>query len=637
MQMDWQTRLLCEVLYGETFLKMSELVNQMQVSEKTVRGLLNRIDEFLEGQGAVLERKYGEGYRLSVTDQETFDRFWEQQPKRYVPATSQRRAQYMAAGLILSGDYVKVEEFCERFYVSRKVISADLKQTERIFAMFDLTLERKPRYGIRLVGSEFSRRQCLAFLLRHAGKHLPQDVSREFLTEETAARILAEGLNAGSYEIFDEDFSELVLQLRLEMFRFQRGFLVTLEEFDGQDYLQEKDIQTAERCAQALERAQGIVLPVAEIKYLAVQFSGKRGFYTVNDENLVVDMEINRLVNEILDYVYEMFSLDFSRDFDLQTALRKHMVSLRVRLKYHLTLKNSMLEEIRKIYSFSYAVAAQAATVLASYFHTIVPEAEIGYLALCFALAMERRKKTRYRRNIVLVCATGGGTAKLFEYRFRECFEDYLNQVTVCSSLELEKIDFKDIDCIFSTVPIPVRVPVPVYQIQYFLDNAHIKQVKNILQDVKEEGSAARYFPEDLFFRDLEGSSRKEVLEYLCTLVEQRRRLPADFKDQVFKREEMMQTDLIPMVAMPHPYRPMSDETFVSVAVLKKPIYWHMNQVQVVFLLSISSGREDLEHFYKTSLGLMMNEEAIKRLISEKDYGTFLELLNEAEKQAHSG
>ena len=87
---------------------------------------------------------------------------------------------------------------------------------------------------------------------------------------------------------------------------------------------------------------------------------------------------------------------------------------------------------------------------------------------------------------------------------------------------------------------------------------------------------------------------------------------------------------------MPHPCLPMTDETFVAVAVLKKPVYWHMNQVQVVFLLSISKGREDMEHFYKTALGLMMNEEAIKRLASEKSYSAFLEMIREAERQARS-
>ena len=43
-----------------------------------------------------------------------------------------------------------------------------------------------------------------------------------------------------------------------------------------------------------------------------------------------------------------------------------------------------------------------------------------------------------------------------------------------------------------------------------------------------------------------------------------------------------------------------------------------------------------MEHFFKTALGLMMNEEAIKRLVSEKSYSAFLEMIREAERQARS-
>lgn len=636
MQMEPQIKLLFDSLYGKDFLKIGELVGKMQVSEKTVRTLLNRLDELLRKNGAEVERRYGEGYRIRVYDREALTSFLEQQLQRYVPGTPEQRARYMAAELTLTGDYAKIEQLCQRFFVSRKTITSDLKQTERILEMFELKLERVPRHGIRVQGGELNCRQCLVFLLRHSGSHLYRELSRSFMPEKQAVEILAEGLHAGHYEVYDDELSELVLQFRLGLYRYQKNCPVSLGEFDDQDFLQEKDIAAAEKCAEVLKKSLGICLPVTEIKYLAVQFSGKRGLYEDRKENIVVDMEINRLVNEMLDYVYELFKLDFSRDFDLQTALRMHMVSLQVRLKYHLPLKNSMIREIREVYSFSYAVATQAAMVLSAHFHTIVPEAEIGYLALCFALAMERRKKTRCKRNIVLVCATGGGSAQLFEYRFRECFADYLDQVYVCSSLDLEKMDFSRIDYIFSTVPITVRVPVPVYQVQYFLDHSHIRRVRSILSQTGAGAGTARYYPEDLFFAELEGADRKEVLEYLCTLVTQRRKLPDDFTDQVFKREEMMQTDMIPMVAMPHPCRPMSEETFVAVAVLKKPIYWYMNQVQVVFLLSISNGKEDMENFYKTTLGLMMNEEAVRRLIAEKSYPVFLELLKEAENRAKS-
>lgn len=180
-------------------------------------------------------------------------------------------------------------------------------------------------------------------------------------------------------------------------------------------------------------------------------------------------MEINQLVNRMLESVKQTYNLDLASDFDLNTSLRLHMVSLRIRLQYRLKMDNPILKEIKEVYSFPYAVAAHASTVLSEYFHTIVPEAEIGYLALCFALSLKRQDRQRYKRNILLVCASGSGSAKLFEYRFREMFGDYLDRVEACDIGSLASWDFSNIDYVFSTVPVKTAIPVPVCQVQYFL------------------------------------------------------------------------------------------------------------------------------------------------------------------------
>nr|WP_297280315.1 PRD domain-containing protein [uncultured Butyricicoccus sp.] len=108
-----------------------------------------------------------------------------------------------------------------------------------------------------------------------------------------------------------------------------------------------------------------------------------------------------------------------------------------------------MLKEIKETYSFPYAMAAQACTILAEYFHTIVSENEIGYIVICIALSIERKKKTTNRRNIVLICESGTGSAKLFQYRFEEAFKDYLNRVEVCDIYSLPDKALFEVDYIF--------------------------------------------------------------------------------------------------------------------------------------------------------------------------------------------
>lgn len=68
----------------------------------------------------------------------------------------------MLNDLLSRVDWITLDDLSEILYVSRNAISGDLKRVEAQLAKFDLKLERRPHYGIRVSGSEMSRRLCLA-------------------------------------------------------------------------------------------------------------------------------------------------------------------------------------------------------------------------------------------------------------------------------------------------------------------------------------------------------------------------------------------------------------------------------------------------------------------------------------------
>ena len=276
-------------------------------------------------------------------------------------------------------------------------------------------------------------------------------------------------------------------------------------------------------------------------------------------------------------------------------------------------------------------MAAHASTVLSEYFHTIVPEAEIGYLALCFALSLKRQDRQRYKRNILLVCASGSGSAKLFEYRFREMFGDYLDRVEACDIGSLASWDFSNIDYVFSTVPVKTAIPVPVCQVQYFFDRHNAGEVERLLKSSRK-GGIRSYFDRSLFFTNIKGNSREEILHELCGCIRRVRELPPDFEDSVRKRENLMQTDFCPQIAIPHPYQPVTKDTFVCVALLEKPVLWHIYEVQVVFLLSVSVNKENLEEFYRIAPSFMMDEGCMNHLLETRSYDTLMDIIDWAER-----
>lgn len=633
MQMDERLDALLAVLSEETYLNVESIAKKLQISERTVRMQVNQLKELLEQNGADIERRRNLGLRIQVKDRETYQAFMKGKTSPVYPQTGRQRVEYIIALFFVSSAYIKAEELCEKMYISRKTLSLDLKTVEQYLNRYHLELERKPYYGLRMCGSEFAKRICLCAVFYEFRDQWIQEIQRELKDSELIRSVILDSVKQCGYTIYEMDIPNIVLQIQIAIYRQEQGFFIRMEEITDSGFLQESDIYAARLCAEGLRSSLNITIPIPEIKYIAIQLSGKKRVVESDKGNLVIDMEINQLVNQMLNRVQEAFSLDFSSDFDLNATLRQHMVPLRIRLQYGLRIDNPILQEIKSNYSFPYVVAAHASTVLSEYFHTIVPEAEIGYLALCFALSMKRQDQERHRHNILLVCASGAGSAKLFEYRFREVFGEYLDKVETCNIESLARKDFSQVDYVFSTVPVSVSIPVPVYEVQYFFERHNVAEVERILKHSGRKGIET-YFDKTLFFTDIKGDTREQVLHELCRRIGEVRSLPEGFENAVLERENLMQTDLCPHIAIPHPYRPMTETTFVSVGILEKPVWWHHYEVQIVFLLSISSKKEEnLEDFYRVAPRFMMDEKRMEYLIQTKSYDTLLELIHWAEQE----
>lgn len=626
---DFKLYKLLSYLSENEFITISTLSIKTRRSEKTIRKLISELGEIIEKNGAVIEKKYGKGIRISIKDRLTYNKFLMENEKNFFYDSSEDRIKYMLFILLFKNQYIKIEDLCEKLFASRKTISTDLKQVDEFLKEYHLILERKPYHGILVNGQELRYRQCLMDYIKNLGR-CGNQIRQKFFEDESVIKYhIVKKLDNYGYRIYESELKDVVLQIQIALYRISNGYEMT--EFDNNLLLNEIDIDTAKACAESLKTINSkYEFSITEVKYIAILISGKKREYSSEYDNIVIDIEINKLVNDMLASVFKVFNVDFYQDFELQTLLRKHMFALRVRLQCHMQFKNPMLKEIKEIYSFPYAMAAQACTVLAEYFNTIVSEDEIGYIAMCMALSTERRKKILNKRNIILVCESGAGSAKLFQYRFEEAFGDYLDKVEVCDVHSLLKKNLNEIDYIFSTVPIEFNVPVPIYQVQYFFDNHSVGRVKKLLKDFPSE-SILKYFRKELFFTDIKGNTKDEVLHNLCLSISKKVNVPKEFEDFVMKRELIMQTDFGNYVAIPHPYSPITEETFVSVAILEKPIDWFLHKVQVIFLLSISVNKENLENFYNISPMFMLDEKFINTLIREKSYEILISTIRKIE------
>ena len=286
---------------------------------------------------------------------------------------------------------------CDFLYISKGTLTNTLRQVEETYQKYGITVHKKPGYGIRVEGSEFNLRQCMVDVF--VKQDSLEGIGRRHQTDEieTLGKMVYQCLKKYEIELSEITYNDFVEHIYVAMRRIRQEKYV---EPQAADMLGRKEKQFVEELTELVGAHYQIRFSQDEKNYLALQLAGK--VYIDSEwnedskeqENFVMESEIDRLVTEMLDMIYREFHVDFRNDFHLRMKLNRHMVPFVLRMKYHMILRNPMLEEIRKNYVLSYTMASQAAIALGEYFQQSISEDEIAGLAEIFELALEQQEQT---------------------------------------------------------------------------------------------------------------------------------------------------------------------------------------------------------------------------------------------------
>ena len=611
---------LLSVLDETDYKTSNEIAAALSLSNKTVQKLLRELDEELAGNGASVEVKHRTGFRLCVTDREQFQSLSGRQ--QALPTDMADRVRYILNRLVASGDYLRLGDLEQELYISRNTLSACMKRVEEILQKYHLSLERRARYGFKLAGTEFYKRRFVTTYLQVQDLEIPR-----------LSECIRTSLKRQNFSISDFALRNLIVHLHVAVKRMESSQYISEDTLDIRELQRQPEYRVAARLVADLEQELMVRFPEPEIAYITIHLAGKQMQQRNQVSNIVIKPEISEIVDEMLVEVYKKTNFDYRNDLELKMALCQHLIALEVRARYHMELKNPLLKEVKQTYSSAFAIAIEAAVVLNRRFHTRLSEHEIGYIAFCFALAQERRETSLEKKNILLVCATGKGSAKLLQYKYEKEFGDCIDQLVCCDATELEDMDFSRIDYIITTVPISVKVPRPILEVQYFLDQQEISNLRATLFEGERAGEVMQFYPENLFIPYLEAVSRAEVIDKMCRHIAQTRPIPEHFARLVMQREEAARTEFGNLVAMPHPSENVSAETFVCVAILDQPILWEDKKVQVVFLVSVEKDlNRSIQSFYHTTAEFFLNRDCIQGLIRSRSYAWFKERIKQLEE-----
>ena len=580
------------------YVSAQELAAPLNISLRTLRELIRENKDDIEREScAKLIYKNNFGYALEVHDATHFHAYLEQahqalQERQYaLPDTAEGRVEWIIRQLLVIKSPVRIEDLAEHLYVSRSTLVQDLKVVRQKLEEYGLELDTKPKGGLVLCGSEKSIHNCISdyffydyFYESHVFGQMPLgSFTRRY--QSVVEDVVKEVLHRNQYRMTDVGMHNLVIHILISLFREVNG---TYKKTMSSSVRQEDhplEFAMCKEIAVEIERRTGFVVPVENYDYMVIHMLGTRVF-EAGDERLITAETIN-LVRHILNAILDAYGIDFFADIELFTMLCTHIEPMMERLKNEVKMRNPLLHGIKQDNPVGYDLAAFSANLIAKEYHVPVDENEIGYLALHFSLALERRKQMD-RKNVLVVCASGVGISKMMKYRLQQLFGERIDRLDSAGVADLENMNLDAFDLIISTVPLSLKTKGRVVVVQYNLSIDDQREVDHaLLQDETLESVIYRVFDKDLYFMQLDETFDMRVIHVLCKKLKEKINVPDTFEAHVIAREKLSSTVIGNGIALPHPDILMLEESRVVVAHLKNPVQWGKEKVSWVFLLAI--------------------------------------------------
>lgn len=607
----------------KSYINSIELADMLGVSSRTVKRDLKEISEILKDNGAEVEAT-NQGYRLIINEDELFSQFIDENISSSAEVSGKKSDKVNGIlELLLSNLYINQDKIADELYISRSSINKVMMDVKNILSEYKITIQNKPHYGYILEGNEIDIRNCMVRFLTQRKEDNSILISNRLVgfKEEDYYNLLEEIKN-----IFkdlkirknDIEINYITRYIVISIFRVKYNCEIVLDD-NINISLDNSIISASKTIAKKIKERFKVEFTFEDILYIS---------YIIGNNHIEIKelddsgISVEQMVIYAIDKIKNEYDIDFFRDGTLLKGLINHLYTSYSRYCLNVTLDNPLINLIKSKYIEAYNYSILFSKVFKEEYGISMTEEDIGYIALHFAASLERAIMNNSLKAII-VCSSGVGTAELLKTRITKKFQNIAIK-GVYPAYILDSLELSDIDLIISTVNLEgVSLEKEVINVSPLLTDEDEEKINEHVKKQRDYDYLQNLMSDDLFFINIEASSKEEVIEIMTKTMIERDIITEEIKEQILKREEMSSTEITNLVAIPHCIAKENKNSVLAIGILKRPIMWDKSQVQIVFLgvldPQVKQNRKVFSMLYK----LTKKVDKIKELVSIDELSYF--------------
>lgn len=598
-------------------VSLQVFTDQFHLSLRSIQTDIAEIKETIKEHGLYIENNKN-CICMSITNQETANIFMNSIIQDYnlnqFFEDQSSRISYIISKLLDSNDYLKSADLADEMYISRSQISNDIKLAKNMLSSYHLTLISKPYYGIKIIGKENDIRNYIIQEKLKIKNLVCDEITHSFSSHEhidDINNIVIKILTHSHYIISDIALQNLILHIVTAVNRIKSGHLIHMDSLNISPvyaHVIEISKNILEKCADIYN----FEFNDDEIFFLALNLYGKREF----DKQEFITDEINNLVFLGLYKIKEIFGLDFTSNLNLRISLGLHILPLLTRINTNMQLRNIMTFNIKQKYTLAYDLAS-------TFTNTIIPsdkkilDDEIAYVALHFVNYIDENSPQKKKRMLIISSLRRSETILLQNNILRNF--PSIKEVKIIPKNSLSTTNVNNYNVICTTENDIFINNNKIQKISYFFNDTDIKKIELLLDGFNGPKDILDCFSEDLFYYG-DAPSKNAVIKRLYEMAYKQGLADEKLYHSIMNHENVTSTYFGNYLAIPHPEIFLSETSFISVAILPKPILWDDEYVDIVFLVSIQKNNPNAFKLWSYLSFLISNNTTLEEIKKEPTF-----------------
>lgn len=616
-----ELNIINDLIESNEYLSMEYFIDKYSVSKRTLQNDFSYLTRVSQEKGFTLVKKRGKGYILEVINEEKLNQFI-----KYLKGIANRpevNVENIAAYITLQEDYITIDKIVEKLESSRSLINKYKRNVDEYLKKYNLTVERKPRYGLKMNEDLRERKNLLTELYLKENEIVKEYIDKFIGIRFTAIKkALIKEIKRRKLIIDFSELSEILAWLKVTLYINKKN--KDIQNLDNNNNL-EKTIKEKYNISFSQEDRKELN------KLIKIKTKDKKEEFA----------DLEQLPKDIYEFLQELDkknNTSFTTDKDFIKLLTLHISSLINRLKFKVAYTNPIVDELSIKYAPIFNMAISFGEMLEEKYGIKPNKDEIGFITTHFAVHMEKEFKNKLKKynKIAIVCSSGGGSAYLTRLKLGNLFD--ISKMKLFSIIQLKELEEYDPDIVFSTIKVKLNLQVPLIYIKELLDDYDILKIKQLLSLDKintkfisktQEYYIERFFSPSYFIISENERHYIECIEKMAEKIERDGVGGVNYKELVLKRESFSSTIYMNGVAIPHPFEMNGNKDLVFINILKNPIISNGKKVNIIFMVSLVKENLELNKKITKDLFEIMNDyELVQEILKVESFKEFIALIS---------